>query len=89
MGHCQAKFCPEDGLDDASVFCFFHWDILPQTSKDRIMEVYGTVHWQSTLKDIVQELILTEGDLADTDKLRRPDNPPKRDPRIQREISED
>ena len=62
MGQCNAKYCSEDDLDDTSFFCQLHWDILPQTSKDKLVAAYGTEEWVPVLKIVVQELILAEGD---------------------------
>lgn len=63
MTGCHAKFCPEDELAGNNFFCSYHWDILPQISKDKLASAYGTQDWPRALKSAIQDLILVEGDL--------------------------
>lgn len=86
MGRCHAKFCDIDDLKDEEVFCHLHWDIMPQDSKDKISRAYGTADWVPVLAEVVQELILAEGDYKQfsPDAIQQPTIPPKRDPRIRR-----
>lgn len=62
VSQCRAAHCPEDNLPDDYVFCWVHWDLLPQALKEMlVLEAYGEEDWPIALDECIRALRRIEG----------------------------